>query len=169
VNIKSLEFIIDMIIGTPLWVWGILAYLLFIGIRATRSRRTYPYKLLIIPAIFIALNYKTLTSSTDIIMFLAFLCIGAYIGFRLATKISIKIYKKLKYLEIPGSYATIITLLLFFSIKYIFGYMQVMQPIVAMRYEYIEAATSAVVSGFFIGKSFCYLYRFYTYTVDAIS
>ena len=53
-----IKFIIHTIIGTPWWVWIILVYLLFVGIKALKPRIVYLPKLFIIPAVLSSMQYK---------------------------------------------------------------------------------------------------------------
>lgn len=160
-DIMSLDFIIGAIGGAPIWVWGILGYLLYVGIKATRTRIIYIPKILIIPAVLISLNYKTLISVGNLIPDTSGMLIGFLIGFVVGHNTSIKILKNLNSIELPGNYYTVVTLILLFVMKYVFGYLRAVQPSIALQFIYIEIYISALFSGFFSGRSFCYLYRFY--------
>lgn len=160
-NKISLDIMFNAIAGAPLWVWGILAYLLFVGIKATRTRIVYIPKLFIIPTVFIALNYKNLISGENIIKTLGFMLIGFIIGFVIGNNIPIKIIKGIKSIELPGNYSTIVILILFFIMKYVFGYLHAVHPSIAIQYAYVDAYVSALFSGLFLGRALCYLYRFY--------
>lgn len=56
-------FMINAIVGAPLWVWAILGYLLFVGVKAMRAQFIYLPKIFILPVVFVILNFKTIVSS----------------------------------------------------------------------------------------------------------
>lgn len=145
----------------PFWVWGVLVYLLFIGIKATKQRKLHPLKLFIVPIIFILINYKLIFLGNNSGVYITFLITGYVIGFIMGTKVPIKVLPNLKRIELPGNYYTIAFLIFFFVIKYAFGYLQATEPSLAARYLYINILISGSLSGFFLGISSCYLIRYY--------
>jgi hypothetical protein len=50
----------QMLTHTPLFVWAILAFLIFRGVLATRDRQAEPRKLFIIPAVMLAMTLQDL-------------------------------------------------------------------------------------------------------------
>lgn len=157
------EFIIKAITGTPIWVWAVFIYLLLVGLKATHNRTIYLPKLYIIPVILIGLKYQTFISGNYfyIMLYLLFLCIGIGTGILSVFRAPTKIFKDLKSIELPGNYSTLIILLLFFLIKYTFGYLQVTNPTIANQYALLELSIEGAFSGYFLGKTLYYTYRFY--------
>lgn len=162
-NQNLLEFVKNAISGTPVWVWVIFVYLSLVGLKATRNRVIYLPKLYIIPIILIGLQYETFFSKNNfyIALYLSLLFIGLGVGILSVLKTPIKILKDLKSIELPGSYSTLIILLLFFCVKYIFGYLEATNPILYGQYEFFEISINAAFSGFFLGRTLTYTYRFY--------
>lgn len=162
-NHELVEFFINAITGTPTWVWVIFVYLLLIGYKATRTRVIYLPKLYIIPIILIGLQYKLFLSGNlfNIVLYLSFLSVGVGIGILSVLKTSVKILKELKSIELPGNYSTLILLFLFFCIKYIFGYLQATNAVLASEYAFLEIAIVATFTGFFLGRTLNYTYRFF--------
>ncbi|HXH55622.1 MAG TPA: hypothetical protein VNK03_07780 [Gammaproteobacteria bacterium] len=157
------EFVMKAITSTPAWVWAIFIYLLLVGLKATRNRVIYLPKLYIVPIILIVLKYKIFISGNyfDIAVYILFLCIGLGVGILSVLRTPLKFFKNLKSIELPGSYSTLIVLFLFFSVKYIFGYLQASNPIIANQYAFLELSIEAVFSGYFLGRTLCYTYRLY--------
>jgi hypothetical protein len=60
------EFL-QIIKGTPLYVWVILVYLLFVGTKSIKTRVIYLPKLFIVPLILLAIKYKTLLSKDALV------------------------------------------------------------------------------------------------------
>ena len=159
-NSVEINNIIKIITTTPLYVWAILAYLLFVGIKAMRNRIVYLPKFFIIPAVLIGLKYKVFFSEDNMI-YIGFMLLGLSVGFITAQKTVIKILREVKSIELPGNYSTIIILITFFLIKYIFGYLETTNHELVNPYLYIENSISGILAGYFLGRSVCYVYRFY--------
>jgi hypothetical protein len=51
-----MQFAIGILTHTPLWVWLLLAYLIWQGLQATRPRDTPIWRLMIVPAVFIVMG-----------------------------------------------------------------------------------------------------------------
>lgn len=145
--------------GTPVWVWLVLAELLYVGIKATRSRIVYIPTLFVIPVLLLGLKYKALFSQETGIL-LGALLLSAVISFIAHRNARIEVIKESWSVRLPGSYSTLIILLSFFAVKYYFGYLGSVAPDIAARYSLVETAISGLFSGFFWGRSISYLARF---------
>lgn len=157
----SIDSIIYAFVGAPLWAWGVLAYLLFVGIRATKSRILHPLRLFIVPIMFMLINYKLIFSGNNFSPYMIYLIAGFFIGFMIGLKTSIKIVHNLKRIELPGNYYTIAFLMLFFIGKYILGYLAATAPSMIIKYAAIDTSISGLLSGYFLGIASCYLIRYY--------
>jgi len=60
INAGRAAMIIDILTHTPLWVWGILAALVVLGLKQTRDRQLSPVRLTVLPLIFIGLSLSGL-------------------------------------------------------------------------------------------------------------
>ena len=67
----------EFITGTPIWVWGILAYIVFVGIKATQQQSVFVPRLFIVPTLLIYLRIQDVMSN-DLIWYV---CAGLIIGF----------------------------------------------------------------------------------------
>ncbi len=152
---------ISILEDAPLWVWGVLAYLLFIGMGATKSRMLHPLRLFVVPIIFMATNYELIFSVNNFATYMICLITGLFIGFRIGLKTSIKILRNLKRIELPGNYYTIAFLMLFFIGKYTLGYLGATEPSMVIEYASIDTSISGLLSGYFLGIASCYLTRYY--------
>ena len=157
-----LNFILGAIAGTPWWVWVVFVYLLFIGIKSMKRRNVYLPKLFIIPIVLTAIKYKVffLGGLNIWTAYFVSLIIGLGVGYRIAIHEKIRILKQSTSIELSGSYHTFIILMLFFSIKYVFGYLYDVNSALSAEYLNIEIAISGLFSGYFLGKSLNYLRRF---------
>ena len=154
--------VLKIIIGTPIWVWCVLAYLFFVGFAATKTRVVYIPKFFIIPFVLFILKYKIFMASSylELLSYFAFLFLSSFISYKVHYPKDIFIIKEKFSVKVSGSYNTLIVLLAFFSVKYIFGYIK------ATNFEYyqdiqiFELIIGALLTGYFLGKSICYLVKY---------
>lgn len=148
----------SVLTNTPIWVWGILAYIVFVGIQATKERIVSIPKLFIIPVILITIRYQVFLSEHALLFGLS-ICVGAGLGFWITAKKPGVILKDINSVKLPGSYVTLVMLLSFFLLKYAFGYLNSVQNPIALEYASIEVFVSALLTGSFLGRGIYYLYR----------
>lgn len=147
-----------IITGTPIWVWGILAYIMYVGIQATKERIVWIPKLFIIPIILIALKYQVFLSEHALLSGLS-ICGGTGLGFWVTTKNSGIILKEISSVKLPGSYITLVFLLSFFLLKYVFGYLSSAHNPIAVEYASVDVIVSSVLTGYFLGRGLYYVSR----------
>jgi hypothetical protein len=154
--------ILNILKTTPCWVWFILSYVLCIGINATKTRIVWLPKLFIMPIVLVGIKINHFINANLIteINYIFCLLIGYISGYKLASQISIKIYKDKLSILLPGSYQTLVLLMVFFTIKYVFGFLSSTNPVAIQDYLILEHIISFMVSGYFIGKSLCFLKKF---------
>ena len=165
-NTDFLSSLIKTLIGTPIWVWLVFAYLIFVGIKATRQRVVYIPKLLIIPVILSVMKYKIFLSASTDIYLSYFICLlmSIVFGFKIASRQKFEILGSLQ-VKIPGDYSTLMILISFFIIKYIFGYLNAVNNDLYRELVVFELSTSGIFSGYFLGRSIFYLAYFVKYPI----
>ena len=160
-----LNVIIGIISGTPLWVWAIFAYLIFIGIKSLDSQKIFLPRLLIIPVLMLGLRYKVFLLNDGILpllYLLSGLVLGLGLGIFSATVTKIKQTQKYLTIELPGSPAMLIILILFFCEKYAFGYIQATNQVLAKSLLIYDFSIGGLFSGYLLGKTIWFLYTSYT-------
>jgi hypothetical protein len=153
------ELIKSIILDTPIWVWGILAYILYVGIQAFKERIVSIPKLLIMPMVLIAVRYKVFLSDNTAVLSWLSICSGAGLGIWITAKNAGAILKEINSVKLQGSYATLVLLLSFFMLKYAFGYLSSTHNVIAVEYAFIETLLSSLMTGYFLGRGFYYMYR----------
>ena len=154
--------ILDILKITPYWVWFILVYILYVGISAAKTRIVWLPRLFIIPIILVGtklnnfINANLITEINYIFCFIA----GCIVGYKLTTKITIEAYKEKVSILIPGSYQTLVLLMVFFAIKFMFGFLKSTNQATIQDYLILEHLISFMVPGYFLGKSLCFLQKF---------
>lgn len=156
----------QFLLQTPIWVYVVLALLIFRGIKACQTRIVALRKLFIIPAIFMVLSLHTLLTTyilnADLISTWALgIAIGSGIGWLINHAKDIKVDGQQQLFLIPGSAMTLILVLLIFVSKYYFGYQITVSPEETHQINFAITliAISGVCSGLFIGRLINYLYR----------
>ena len=156
------------LIHTPWWVYLLLVYLIFIGIKARETGVVSIYKLAILPIIFLMMSIESMTShfkieSLSIATWLISILIGAIIGILLVYKSKIRVDREKKLLELPGSWTTLILILAIFMAKYYCGYALSKDPgaVINTSTEILVLALSGICTGTFAGRMLIYLYRLY--------
>jgi hypothetical protein len=148
--------IIDIIKGTPFWVWIILGYLVFQGIRATKPSVLSAWQLTIMPLLFIIWSLYSLCSKcAEFNFFLGFwfiaFCVGIFIGYKIMQKVSFKIDAKTKLIHLPGSIIPLCLSMVFFLTKYGLGVTYSLNPI--MRGDLYLMSFDLLISGLVAGLS----------------
>lgn len=169
-----MNIIWQTLINTPWWVYLLLAYLIKVGIQASKTRTVELKKLFIIPAVFAFMSIHTLLYSftidaLTILTWFASILIGMVLGWIQIYRYKLKVDKKNVLIQIPGTWSTLITIMIIFIAKYYFGYELATDPALAQQtmFEMSALLISGVCTGFFIGRLICYLYRFQTsHSVD---
>jgi len=152
--------ILDIISGTPLEVWVLFCYIIFVGLKATQKQIIFIPKLFIIPFILIGVMIFSERNFSAALYILS-LGVGTGIGALSSYDTPIKILKDIKSIEVPGTYLRLIILLLFFCIKYSFGYIEAINSKLTLKYLFLETIAIGLISGYFLGIAACYSYRFY--------
>ena len=117
----------EALVNTPWWVYVIFVYVLIFGIRATKTRIVSLSRMFIIPIILIALSINELLTTVQPVWYNFFIwviaiLIGIYLGWLQIYHFKILIDRKKHLIQTPGTWTTLILLLIIFSTKYYFGY-----------------------------------------------
>jgi hypothetical protein len=159
--------VLPIIANTPLWVWALFAFLLFLGIRALRPATAPLWRVAILPTVFLVWGlYNLITlyglSMPRAVPWAVALVAGALIGMLIANAQPIRADKTRHLVRAPGGPLTLVLILLIFSTKYVFGFLHATQPrsFAEPAYWLAELALSGLLTGMFIGR-FVGLWRQY--------
>lgn len=153
---------LTIITGTPKWVWGIFAYLIFVGIKASKPTQTTASRLTIAPMMFTCWSLYSMAQKTSFDLLLLYWIIAATVGFFIGAYFfayrSISIVQKEEHnthghlfsskIILPGSWFPLIIYMIFFVFKYCLGVGYAIAPI-AMHQSI--ALTDSIGAGFFLG------------------
>lgn len=150
--------ILDILWGTPWWVYALFVYLLIVGIKSLRPDSASLPRLLIAPTVFIiwslySINVKYGLSPTTVGLWALALSIGIFIGLSILSK-GIKINRQNMLVHIPGSWYPLICFMIFFVLKYSLGVTYAIAPNYATNIFFwtTDILASGLISGIFVGR-----------------
>ncbi len=155
--------ITDFITKAPLWVWPLLAYLIFIGIKSSKPM-ILPLglikRLMIIPVVFLVWALYTIFESTETYEFIVLMLgmiLGTVLGYFLTRHQNVRFDRKNQLIAIPGSWMTLIVALSIFCIKFSLGALSSIQPELKGTWILLLMQFGAVLfSGIFVGRGINY-------------
>ena len=111
-----------IVAGTPPWVWVVLVLVVSLGITALRPGKSSPFRLSVVPGLFLAVSLSTLLNSarlSDILpLWLAGCLFGIGIGAAWAALLRIEIDKTEGFVRMPGTAFWLVTGLILFGMRY---------------------------------------------------
>lgn len=144
---------------TPLWVWALLAFLWYRGLRALRGGTVTLPRLAILPALFALWGlHGVLTifggSASSLLVWLFSMALGAGMGLARARRTLIAADHEKGLIRLPGSAATLLLMLATFIAKYAAAALLVANPAVRGSFWFLllDAGVSGFVAGMFAGR-----------------
>ncbi len=153
--------------GAPLWVWALLALLLFLGIRSLRTRSIPVASLIALPLAFFGLSISNLLpldelSPLRIGVWVAALLVGLIPGWFLVRPQRIAIDRPARRITVPGSIVPLLLMLAAFAGGFYFGYLFARYP--ELKSDVVTLALASIyrglMSGYFLGQALR-LFRLY--------
>lgn len=159
-----METLIKTLNNAPWWVLIIFAYLIWIGFRARQPRTMSLVKLLIIPLLFLIWSILELTmwwqGLLDILIWIALIAFGFYIGLRLLKKHKVRADHKKKLIRIQGSSILLYGIVFAFCVRLVFGYLQAVLPLWTPGLHMGSIAVTGFLTGFFWSRSYILAKKF---------
>ncbi|MBA3954999.1 hypothetical protein H0X48_06805 [Candidatus Dependentiae bacterium] len=157
--------VIEALKGTPWWVYVLLVYLISRGIDALKTNTVPLYQLFILPIIFFALSLFSLAHMSDcksLVLWISGLSVGSSIGWLLQRHTSISIDKKKGLVTLPGNSLMLVLILVIFSIKYFFGYVQATNALsqYTCLLANLNTLVSVTITGILVGRVACIYYKY---------
>lgn len=156
---------LDILRYTPLWVWGLLVFLVALGAAQLRTRRLSRARLVLLPAVLLALGlFSTATSFrvplAALAAWAAALALGALAGWRLLRP-DASWDPATRTLLLPGSVLPLALILAIFTLRYAGSVALVMHPDwrASLTVALPMSATFGALSGLFMGRAWGLLAR----------
>lgn len=158
----------SMLNGTPLWVYILFGYIMWIGLNALRAHVITLQRLWIMPFLFTLLSLDTLVGCMNshawaFLVWLSCLSIGFFLSWKFFSRWAVMVEADGWKLRVPGSVAPLILLLLIFSTKYYFGFVKATDPqrVMDPEFQLMLLIISAGSTGLLLGRCALYAYRMY--------
>lgn len=160
--------IVAIVSHTPLWVWPLLAFLLYRGWQAARDRETPILKALALPVVMLGLSLSGLLGTFhahpgNALLGAAALLLSALLSFNSRAARAIRLDAGARRLLQRGSWQPLLLTVGIFTVKYAAAVTQAMHPQLAAQawFALPQAALYGAFSGVFAGRllRILHLYR----------
>jgi hypothetical protein len=158
-----MRFAYQILIHTPVWVFPLFAYLVWLGIKAMRPRTTTIQRSLIVPAIFIIWGLSSLVSqSHDTLLplaswFAAALVLGAT-GFLSAKPFELD--HTTGEIKRPGSVVPLLRNITIFALQYAVRVIMAIDPDARTTATMVGRAVGGAMTGYFLGRTVAMLRQY---------
>ncbi|WP_366005120.1 DUF6622 family protein [Herbaspirillum sp.] len=160
--------VIGIVTHTPLWVWPLLAFLLYRGWQAGRDREIPLFSALAMPVVMLALSLSGLLLSfghhpANALLGAAAMLVAGFFGFRSRAAAAIRVDAVRRRIALRGSWQPLLLTLGIFAVKYSAAVALALHPELASNtwFALPQAALYGIFSGIFAGRllRIVHLYR----------
>jgi hypothetical protein len=159
-----MKFAWQILTHTPIWVFPLLAWLVWQGIKAMRPRTVTIWRSLIVPAIFIVWGLSRLFSRQQDVMwlFVSWLAAAAILlVIGLLTARPIELDHTTGEIMRPGSAIPLIRNIAVFTLQYIVAVIATVDPHDATMAAIVGRAVSGGTTGYFLGRTIALLRQYW--------
>lgn len=144
---------LDILQGTPVWVYAIYLWICYYGIKACLGGRENRRSLMILPVVLVVWSAMSLAPSVLATgPWVGGTIMGSLLGMLLFNADGARLDADGDTLVLPGTWKTLLISQLFFAVKYYFGYQQAVHPLLLSTPSMLTVVGG--VSGFTVGL-FC--------------
>lgn len=171
----SISSMAAVVVGTPAWVWLLLAFVVYRGLNATLPRRVHPLSPVLLPAIMMLISVghggvpaSMAVQSAWFLALLAGLAIGAALAARLTMSVEAGPPARL---VLPGSWTTLVLVLTIFALRYVSGAWSAIDPAgaAAAGPTFAFALCRGLLSGIFLGRGLTLVARGWLMLRDSLA
>jgi hypothetical protein len=152
--------ILEILSRTPIWVFPLLALLLWLGVRDLRDRAVPSWQPVILAIVFPIISISTvLTTAVPAVNGLALLVAAggaaAVAGWLTAPAARVEADANPKRVRLPGSFIPLAVIVGVFAVRYYFGYLFGRYPELRAEafWNYLSIGLSAPFSGYIFGRN----------------
>lgn len=145
---------------TPTWVYILFIFLVYMGIKARRPQVMPFAKVFILPLVFVFMSWHMLEriamqNFLQFILGMLALIVGVGLGWWYITQFTIKVDKKHRLIEMPGTWSILIIVLFVFISNYYFQVVMHAQPLIAKQSWFIICmlVILGTAKGYFVGRA----------------
>ena len=159
-----MKFAWQILIHTPIWVFPLFAYLVWLGIKATRPRTVTIWRSLIVPAVFIVWGLSRLFSRQRDVMWplIAWLAAATVLLVAgLLTARPLELDHTTGEIKRPGSVVPLIRNITVFALQYTVAVIAAVDPHDATTAAIVGRAISGGTTGYFLGRTVALLRQYF--------
>jgi hypothetical protein len=159
-----MKFAWQILIHTPVWVFPLFAYLVWLGIKATRPRTVTIWRSLIVPAVFIIWGLSRLLSRQQDVMWPLvswFAAAAVLLVVGLLTARPIELDHNTGEIKRPGSWVPLIRNVTVFALQYTVAVIAAVDPHDATTAAIAGRAISGGTTGYFLGRTIALLRQYW--------
>jgi hypothetical protein len=159
---------LDAFTDKPFLAIALIAFLIWVGVRAIKPRTIRYRQLYILPSVFLAISANQLFnayafSATGILAWAITTSVAGIVSWRLAEKAPIDIQREAGRIGLPGTRVTLSLILIFIAARLYFG--RQLYSIPELRndpgFTAQILAMTGIVSGYYLGRSGSFLIRYF--------
>jgi hypothetical protein len=157
-----MKFAWQILTHTPIWVFPLFAYLVWLGIKAMRPRTVTIWRSLIVPAVFIVWGLSRLLSSRDFAApLVAWLgAAAALLVVGLLTARPIDLDHTTGEIKRPGSVVPLLRNVTVFALQYTVAVISAVDPHDATTAAMVGRVISGGTTGYFLGRTIALLRQY---------
>jgi hypothetical protein len=159
-----MKFAWQVLIHTPLWVFPLFAYLVWLGIKAMQPSTTTIWRSLIVPLVFIAFGLSRLLSRQQDLMWPVLTWLGAalvLLPVALLTARSFELDHATGKITRPGSVIPLIRNVTVFALQYTIALIAAVDPDGRTTATLVGRAVSGATTGYFLGRTISLLRQYW--------
>jgi hypothetical protein len=158
-----MKFAWQILTHTPIWAFVLLAYLVWVGIKAMRPRTVTIWRSLIVPAVFIVWGLSRLLSSRDLaaplVAWLGAAAVLLVVG--LLTAKPLELDHATGEIKRPGSVVPLIRNITVFALQYAVAVIAAVDPHDATAAAIVGRIISGGTTGYFLGRTVALLRQYF--------
>lgn len=149
---SPLQIVFQIVVNTPLWVWPLMAYVVWVGVKGLRPRTLPFWRLAVLPTVGVILSFvgigQAVQPALALVAWLVALGVGLPLGILLGRHRTVRRVDDGR-LEIAGGWFMLIFGISIFAVRYTLGVVFGMAP--ALRADPSWIAVAGGVGGFVAG------------------
>lgn len=149
---SPLQIVLQIVTNTPLWVWPLMAYVVWIGVKGLRTRTLPPWRLAILPVVGLVLSFvgigQAVQPALALVAWLVAWAVALPLGYLLGRRRNVRRLDDGR-LEIGGGWFMLVFGISIFAVRYALGVVFGMAP--ALRADPSWIAIAGGVGGLVAG------------------
>jgi len=154
-----MQAVSEIVSPIPVWVWVVLAFGIWMGVKALRERRVSLTMATLLPLVFLFLSLSSLAGVVGGapaigLLWLLAVATGIVLGWFFLSSEPIEVYRGKGALLVPGSWVVLVLFLVIFTTRFSYGFEQAAHPeAVTLTFQVVVFALSGLSTGIATGRT----------------